>query len=248
MINQKQIERIAELQRQIDSYRPLDKNQANQLRNYFRIGLTYSSNALEGNTLTELETKIIIEDGLTIGGKTVVEHNEAVGHSEAYDLLWKLSGKQQVSATDILDLHRLVYYRIDQANAGIYRTTAVYISGSEFVPPKAVQVPQLMTGYIAQLEQWRTSMHPVELSALAHGGLVTIHPFIDGNGRAARLLMNLLLVQNGYPVTIIPPILRREYLATAMKYNCGIVQPLVDFIAEMVIEAQKDYLRLLKLG
>jgi Fic family protein len=230
----------------IDSHRPLDAHMLKQIKEYFRIGMAYSSNALEGNSLTETETKIVIEDGITIGGKPVRDHLEALGHSEAYDLLYQLAKKQDITEANIKELHRLFYYRIDEKQAGVYRKQRVIITGTDFLPPAPEKIPALMESFIAGLPEARGQHHPVEFAAIVHKELVTIHPFIDGNGRAARLLMNLALLQAGYPITIIPPVLRRDYLDTLNKTHKGDDGPFINFISGVCYESAKECLRLLE--
>lgn len=112
------LKKIDSIKAIIDAYRPLDSHMVKQLREYFRIGMTYSSNALEGNSLTETETKIVIEDGITIGGKPFKDHLEALGHSEAYDLLFRLAKHKDITEANVKELHRLFYYRISEDQAG----------------------------------------------------------------------------------------------------------------------------------
>lgn len=240
------LKKIDLLKMKIDEHRPMDSYMVKQLRQYFRIGMTYSSNALEGNSLTETETKIVLEDGITIGGKPVKDHLEALGHSEAYDLLFRLAKHQDITETNIKELHRLFYYRIDASQAGKYRKQKVIITGTDFIPPAPDKIPALMKAFIDDIPGKRQKNHPVEFAAIIHKELVTIHPFIDGNGRAARLLMNLALLQAGYPVAIIPPILRREYLDTLNKTHKGDDRPFINFIAGVCYESAKEYLRLLE--
>ena len=151
MSYENKLEKIDEIQKKIDDFRPLAPQELESLKEYYRIGLTYTSNALEGNSLTETETKIVIEDGLTIGGKLLSEHFEAVGHSDAYTLLCELAKKRTITEQNILELHRLFYYRIDQKNAGNYRNVKVFISGTDFVPPQPAKVPELMKNFARQI-------------------------------------------------------------------------------------------------
>ena len=239
------LKEIDKLQAEINKYRPLDKKLIEQQKEYFRIGLTYTSNALEGNSLTETETKIVIEEGITIGGKPLKDHFEAIGHSEAFDFIYKLAKGKTISEKDIKELHRLFYYRIDKENAGEYRTVKAYITGSKFPLPSPAEVPGLMKKFIAQLKSQREKKHPVELAVLAHKELVFIHPFVDGNGRVGRLLMNLILLQEGFTITIIPPVVRPEYLQTLEKAHTS-DNSFIELIARMVRETQKDFLRLFK--
>lgn len=235
---------IDQLQKEINAFRPLPKHTLKQLREYFRVGLTYTSNALEGNSLTETETKIVLEDGITIGGKPIRDHYEALGHAEAYDRVYKLAKSQTVSEGDIKDLHHLFYYRIDEGNAGRYRKVKVFISGSKYSLPGPDKVPGLMQEFIGGQKKLE-KRHPVEYSALVHQKFAFIHPFVDGNGRVARLLMNLILLQKGYVIAIIPPILRREYIQTLEKAHTS-DRDFITFIARAVRETQRDYLRLLR--
>ena len=232
----------------IDECGPLALQFIPMLKEYFRIGLTYTSNALEGNTLTETETKVILEDGLTVGGKTIREHLEVIGHGQAYDFMWQQAqdANAALSEHDILELHRLFYYRIDQKNAGNYRKVPVFITGTDFEFPKPAEVPLLMQEFLQEIPQLKKQYHPVHFAALVHIKLVTIHPFVDGNGRTARLLMNLALLHSGYAVTIIPPIMRSAYISAIQKSNKGDVTPFLHFISEMVYESSKEYLRLIK--
>ncbi|NMC99930.1 MAG: Fic family protein [Bacteroidales bacterium] len=238
----KHIKEIEQQQKQIMAIKPLSKEQLQELRSYYKIGITYTSNALEGNTLSESETKVVIEEGITIAGKPLKHHLEAVGHAAAYDYIFSLIKKNSLSENEIKKLHKLFYQKIDTTNAGKYRKKQVYITGSQFVPPKAEQLPNLMKDLI----HWYNTehQHPVIKAALLHQKFVVIHPFIDGNGRVARLLMNLHLLKNNFPVTIIPPILRADYIALLEKSHTD-TQPFIEFIAGCVKQAQLEYLRLL---
>lgn len=241
--------RVAEidaLKKEIDLYRPLPTPLLPMLKEYFRIGLTYSSNALEGNTLTETETKVILEDGLTIGGKTLKEHLEVIGHSKAYDFMLNQTHNNTFTEQDICELHRLFYYLIDEKNAGKYREVPVFVTGTDFEFPASAQIPILMKEFLQNVPSDKEQYHPVHYAALIHAKLVTIHPFVDGNGRTARLLMNLALLQSGYVITIIPPIMRSAYITTIRQANKGNMTPFLEFISEMVYESSKEYLRLIQ--
>lgn len=240
------IKLIDEYKQQIDSFRPLSTDALAQLKAYYKVSLTYTSNALEGNSLTLTETKIIIEDGITIGGKPMKEHLEVIGHSDAYDLLYELATNKDITEKEILQLHHLFYKSINEGKAGVYRDCNVIITGSEFELPKHTEVHKLMKEFSDNISKMKEQYHPVEFAARLHEGLVTIHPFVDGNGRAARLLMNLALLQAGYNITIIPPIVRNAYIGALQEAQINNNrEPFVNFISEMVLESQKDYLRLL---
>ena len=242
------IAELDKLTKQMASFRPIEKALLNQIKEYFRIGLTYSSNAIEGNTLTETETKVVLEDGLTIAGKPLRDHYEASGHSEAFDFIYELAKKKIITEKNILNIHKLFYYRIDKKNAGKYRQVPVIITGTDYVPPTPTKIPTLMKKFTAKISSLKDELHPVVAAAKTHVGIVDIHPFVDGNGRTARLLMNLTLFQLGYSVTIIPPILRADYIRLVKQAQTGKKDDteFVNFISCMVYESTKDYLRLLK--
>jgi Fic family protein len=235
---------IDALQRKIKEHRPLDAEELRQLKEYYRIGLTWSSNALEGNSLTESETKVVLEDGITVGGRPLKDHFEAIGHSEAFDLLYRLARNSDITEQDILELHRLFYYRIDSEQAGRYRDRNVIITGTDYLPPAPTEILGCMATFTAEIPTLR-QQHPVIYAAQLHLKLVTIHPFVDGNGRTARLLMNLALLQAGYPITIIPPVLRGDYITGLRVSNQGRDELFVNFITCCVWESQREYLRLL---
>ncbi len=234
---------IDKLQQEIRSREPLDDHLLQQIKEYYRIGLTYTSNALEGNSLTETETKIILEEGITIGGKPLKDHFEVVGHSEAFNYMYTLLKQQRFSEDDIKKLHYLFYYRIDKDNAGAYRTFKAFITGSKYPLPLPQDVPTLMQDFVQKIKKIKKEKHPVEYAALMHKEFVFIHPFVDGNGRVARLLMNLILLQEGYNIVVIPPIVRKEYIQALEKAHTD-DHDFIYLIAQMVKEAQRDYLRL----
>lgn len=238
-------EKIDRYKAQIDTFRPFEGNTLKQIKNYYKIGLTYSSNALEGNSLTETETKILLEDGLTVGGKPIRDYYEATGHARAYDYIYTIAQGETIGEEQIKTIHRLFYSQIDLEKAGDYRQERVFITGSAYPTPAPDKIPQLMSAFTRWLSQNEDKLHPVEFAAQAHKRFVLIHPFIDGNGRVARLLMNLCLIRNGYTIGIIPPVLRSEYIMLLEKAH-KIDKPFVKFIAERVEETQKDLIRLLK--
>lgn len=236
--------RIDENKARIDAYRPMQEPLLSQLRAYYRIGLTWTSNALEGNSLTESETKVVLEDGLTVAGKPLRDYYEATGHAKAYDAMWELiDPSKPITEADICRLHRLFYTQVDETNAGIYRKQRVFITGSRFTPPPPDKVPAEMTDFVEWM--FHADLHPVKLAAEAHRRFVFIHPFIDGNGRVARLLMNLCLLRHGYTLAIVPPVLRVEYIQLLEKAHTD-AEPFNVFIAERVLETQKDILRMLQ--
>ena len=237
---------IDKLKIEIERIKPLNADELKQLKDYYKIGLTYSSNAIEGNSIDETETKIIIEDGLTIGGKSLREHFEVIGHAEAYEYIYSLVKNKTIKESDIKKIHYLFYRHIDENNAGKYRKVKVYITGSEYMPPAPDNVPPRMTELVENFKKLKKENHPVVFAALAHKELVAVHPFTDGNGRVARLLMNLILMQAGFPIAIIPPVLRRNYIQALekahTKKDCN---DFIKFIAGCVKQTAMDYLRLI---
>ncbi|CEN41927.1 Fic family protein [Capnocytophaga cynodegmi] len=188
------------------------KNRLNELRalqsekvvKALEIEYTYESNKIEGNTLTLQETALVIEKGLTIGGKTLNEHLEAVNHTHAIDFIKEIAkGNEPITERLITEIHALILKGIDNSNAGRYRNVPVLISGAKHVPPQPYAVPLEMEKLMQWYNDNKDTLHPIELASEMHERLVTIHPFIDGNGRTSRLLMNLILLRWGYPIAIL---------------------------------------------
>ncbi|MBM4252725.1 MAG: Fic family protein [Deltaproteobacteria bacterium] len=237
------LDEIDRLKSEIDKLRPFEGRGLDQLKAYYRIGLTYTSNALEGNSLTESETKVLLEDGLTVGGKPLRDIYEATGHAKAYDHMYTLLSNPTITAADVLALHRLFYHQIDSSQAGAYRQEPVIISGSQYPTVAPSKIKNAMSDFFDWLSRHESSLHPVTFAAEAHKRFVFIHPFIDGNGRVARLLMNLCLLRRGYTIAIIPPVLRASYIARLEEAHVD-DGPFMKFIAERVLETQRDLLRL----
>jgi Fic family protein len=246
------LKKIDENKKRIDNHRPLKKEEIKELDSYFRIGTTYSSNALEGNTLTISETKVILEDGLTVGGKPIKDYYEATGHAKAYDYMLEIARSENFSFTEemVCKLHKLFYNNLDSEQAGNYRDHQVFITGTQYLPPEYTDVPMKMKELVDKLNEDEKELHPVILASYAHRRLVDIHPFTDGNGRTARLLMNLILVNKGYQIISIPPILRNDYI-TALKIAQREKNPtdeaFITLLCECEIEAQKDYFRMFRM-
>lgn len=230
------------LKAKLDAQRPLPAAVSKNLHESLVLNWTYHSNAIEGNTLTLKETKVALE-GITIGGKTLREHFEVINHSEAIVLLEELVAESQpLSEWDIKLLHQLVLKNIDQKNAGQYRSLNVLISGAEHKPVEAVHVPQCMRDFILWYQNSAASLHPIERAALVYSHFVKIHPFIDGNGRTARLLMNLELLKAGYPAAVIQVEQRLDYYQTLDTAHCtDEFEPLIQLIARSVLDSFKTY-------
>ncbi len=231
-------------QKAIAGARFFEGDMLERTRLYFRSSLTWASNALEGNSFDKAEVKMLLEDGVTTGGKPLRDAFETVGHGEAYDSMFALREKRSLTEQDILTMHHRFYWLIDRQNAGTYRDRQVRITGSQYPTAK----PENIRGEMAALLEWadtqREKIHPVEFAALLHKRFVFIHPFIDGNGRVARLLMNAALIQDGYLPAIIPPAKRRRYI-DALETAHTDDKPFIDFIASQVLESQQLMMRLL---
>lgn len=192
---------VDDLKKCLDSFRPLNPAQAANLQGVYDLEYTYESNRIEGNTLTLRETHLVVDKGLTIGGKPLRDHLEAINHQEAIQYIRDLSDKENPFNEFILkSIHSLILRSIDPPHAGVYRGVPVEIRGSKHLPPQPYLVPKLMEDYFFFYEEAKDRLHPVLLASEMHERLVTVHPFIDGNGRTARLVMNLLLLRNGYPI------------------------------------------------
>jgi Fic family protein len=226
--------RLDEKKAQLDAARPLPSGVVAKLKEYFDVEWTYHSNAIEGNTLTLAETRLVLLDGLTVAGKSLREHLEAINHKHAIDFVEALAAKAEpITEHNIRQIHGLILRSIDDEDAGAYRRGQVYISGSTYVPPTAMEVPPLRQELVAWIHSAQAAdLHPVERAALAHFRLVHIHPFVDGNGRTARLFMNLILLREGYPPAVIRRERRPEYYETLDRAHEGAPDPFVALVAE----------------
>lgn len=239
------LDKIDSIKSTLDGYRPFSDHVVKQLKDYYRIGLTYTSNAIEGNTLTESETKVIIEEGITIGGKSLREHYEAIGHAKAYDHIYSLLDKY-IYEEDVLFLHKILFQQIDSENAGRYRQKNIIITGTDYLPPDYQKVPELMKKHIEKLNSDVKDKHILERASDLHAEFEAIHPFTDGNGRIGRLLLNVLTMKNGYCPVIIPPIRRVEYITAMKKSNKGDLSTLRAFVVSVIYEEMKSMKRLVE--
>jgi Fic family protein len=195
---------------QLDHLRPLSGGALAQLQKYYDIELTYTSNAIEGNTLTHRETAEVIEHGITVGGKSLRDHLEAVDHYEAVQWMRGLAAQTTSIGEDTMcELHRRIVARSQPTIAGIYSPHPRRIAGSPVIFPNPLKIPKLME----EFGVWLSRASPTPEGAFeAHFRLTAIHPFSDGNGRTARLLMNLMLIRGGYPPIAVRPEDRKRYL------------------------------------
>lgn len=244
---QKLLQELTEAQKLVSSRCPFDENLLPQLKKIYKAECTWSSNAIEGNTISLVETELILNNGITIHGHTLNEINECVGHGNAFDYMFSMINSSGITENDIKRLHFLFAKDIRNIPCpGEYRDVSksyVYITGSSYSCPDFEKVPELMT----ELVEWSNivgrDLHPVELASEFHRKFVYIHPFPDGNGRVARLCMNMLLLQNHYLPVLITPKLRSSYVK---KLENGRISPTVfdEFIA---IQEAKQLVRFMKL-
>ena len=222
MVNDMKYDTLTEKKNRLDGLLPLPDVLVRNLDDWFRVELTFTSNAIEGNTLTRSETALVVEKGLTVGGKSLVEHLGAINHAQALDWVKDLVRRKPGSLMekDILHIHGTILKGIDDANAGRYRNKAVRISGSSVVLPHPLRVPEMMAEFADWLGNAK-DIHPVKLAAEAHYRLVSIHPFTGGNGRTGRLLMNMILLMTDYPAAIIRKRDRLAYIDSLEKAQLG---------------------------
>ena len=232
--------RIVRKREALDKLRPFNQGALHKLQETFRVDMTYNSNAIEGNSLSLSETRLVLEEGITIGGKTFKEHLEATNHSKAIDFVQSLISKPDIKEVDALSLHALILDRIDPQNAGYYRMGAVRISGTDYTPPNAAKVPALMQEVYRMLNIREGEI--IEAAARIHQKFVDIHPFVDGNGRTARLLVNLYLMRNGYPPVIILRVERKKYIRTIMQARMEGITHFANFIGKAVERSLDIYL------
>ena len=237
---------IDSLKEALDHHRPFSKRLADSLHEKLIVEWTYNSNAIEGNTLTLSETKVVLE-GITIGGKSMVEHLETINHREAILFVEDLvSNKEPLSEWNIKNIHALILKEIDNQNAGKYRMENVVVSGAKHIPPKYYEINNLMQKLIAEYQNDWQDYHPIVRAILLHGEFVKIHPFIDGNGRTSRLLLNFELLKSGYTPIIIKNEKRAKYYDvidrahTTMNYR-----PFIELVSELVVESEKLWLSVL---
>lgn len=243
MLEARLLQRIDEKKKELDQLRPLPAAAVQRLHEQLMLEWTYHSNAIEGNTLTLRETQLILETGLTIGGKSLREHFEVINHREAILFVESLVALDEpVTPFQVRQIHALVLKSIDDENAGNYRQLPVRIAGATHQPPEAWELTRLMTAWGDWLEGTAKQLHPVEQAALAHHQLAAIHPFIDGNGRTARLVMNLILLRHGFPPSVIRKENRRQYYRLLGQADAGNAKPFVNFIGREVDRSLLLYL------
>ncbi len=226
--------RLARKKAQLDRYRPLPGDTVRRLNDDLRVLLTYHSNAIEGNTLSLRETQLVVEYGLTIHGHPLREYLEAANHADAYGYVTALVEQHAPITRDtILSLHSLVMDRILEAK-GQFRTVPVYIRGANMTPPPARQVEALMREWVSWIDGPGQDYEPIVRASIAHHGFEAVHPFADGNGRVGRLLLNLMLMHDGYPPALLLRDWRVRYIQALDTANTGNYRPLANLVGQAV--------------
>lgn len=230
----------------INTVRPFDQAQLKNLQQWFKIGFVQTSNALEGNTLTLSEVKVLLEDGVTIWGKTMRELHETTNLADITPYI--RDEGFQFTEEAILWLHQHLISNIDDEHAGCYRTIPIMVSGSDEIFPDSNQLWFLMKEYIHYLQSTtpQTIEEIIQCVARTHYDLVKIHPFVDANGRIARLMMNIMLVKYNLLPIIIPPVVRHDYISSLQPSQT--FQDFYEFIVRQIVENYKDYKRFLHLS
>lgn len=233
--------------RELDRFRPLPSTVVQKLNEQFTLEWIYNSNAIEGNTLTLQETELVLNRGLTIGNKSLQEHFEAINHKEGIKYLEKfIEKKNDLSEDFIRSIHKIILKNINDYEAGNYRNTNVRILGAVHIPPNPMKIPALMNEFIEWYYTNKYTMPIPELAAWIHYQFVYIHPFIDGNGRTSRLLMNLVLLQNGYPPAVILNIDRKKYYSVLKQADLNKPNEFINFIGRAIERSLIIYLNSVK--
>lgn len=220
-------------------------NNQKEMYKWLKTELAYTSNAIEGNTLTRKETELVIDDGITSTSKPIKDYIEAINHAKAFEkIIVFLKENKNINENFMLDIHKIVLTGLDNDNAGFYRNCRVRISGSTVIMPNPLKVPDLMINFYNWLDE---NMDNEPLTAiLAHLKFVSIHPFVDGNGRCARLLMNTILLQFGFVPIVIRPTDRKRYLSVIENYQLkGDEKPYTNFMLNLLNRTMKVLITML---
>jgi Fic family protein len=239
----KYLQRLDEKKQKLNSSRPLPPIALTKIKESLNLEWIYNSNSIEGNTLTLQETRLVLEEGITIKGKSLREHFEAVNHQEAIEYVEKIVKSNYIlSESDILNVHELVLSKIEKEYAGRFRTAGVRISGANFVPPNALKVYDMVSELIKWTNDETENLHPIIKASVFHHRFVWIHPFFDGNGRTVRLIFNLLLMKEGFPPAIILKNDRKKYYDALNKANNGDYKKLILLVIQAMERSLDIYL------
>lgn len=237
------------LKERLSALRPLPEAALKKIQDALDIEYTYESNRIEGNTLTLQETSLVVNEGVTISGKSMREHLEAINHTEAIGYIKDIARQDiEISERTIKEIHALILHGIDRENAGKYRMVPVMISGSAHMPPQPYLIEKQMEEFMLRFRQMeKEKVHPVLIAAYLHDELVRIHPFIDGNGRTSRLLMNLYLLRHGYVIITLKGSNDdkiRYYKALEKSHTEHLAEDFLQLAVEAEISALQRYLSL----
>lgn len=244
------LKEVDALKEQLSTLRPLPEEALKKIQDALDIEYTYESNRIEGNTLTLQETALVVNEGVTISGKSMREHLEAINHTEAISYIKDIAKQNiEISERTIKEIHALILHGIDRENAGRYRTVPVMISGSTHMPPQPYLIEKQMEDYLIRFKQMEEEkVHPVLVAAYLHDELVRIHPFIDGNGRTSRLLMNLYLLRNGYVIITLKGSNDAKvsyYMALEKSHTEDLPEDFQKLVVEAEIAALQKYLSIM---
>ena len=239
-------DRLYEKKAMLQNSRPLPNIALQKIKEALSIEWTYNSNSIEGNSLTLRETQMVLQEGITIKGKSLREHFEAKNHETALNFLYKLIDENHLlSSKDILSLHELVLRSIEDDFAGRLRNAGVRIAGANFLPPNAQKVSGLLDELIQFVNTNTLELNVIELATVFHHRFVWIHPFFDGNGRTVRLAMNLLLMRSGFPPAIILKNDRKKYYDALNSANKGNYSKLALLMSQALERTLNIYLQAL---
>lgn len=237
------LKRVAEKKSLLDEKRPLPMPALARIKENLRVEWSYNSNGIEGNTFNLNETRLVLQDGITVKGKPLREHLEIINHDEAIDYVEELAQSEQpISEKQILRIHEIVMLKIERDHAGRYRNGNVRITGANFVPPNHLKVESFLSDLLVFMQEGALLMNALEAAAVFHHRFVWIHPFFDGNGHTVRLLMNLFLMRNGYPPAIILKNDRKKYYDALNRANTGQYEKLVLLVLQAVERSLDLYL------
>jgi Fic family protein len=229
----------------LNDLRPIPPSLLQQLKERFQVEMTYNSNAIEGNTLTLNETYWVIQEGITVKGKPLRDHLEAKNHQKALAYLYDLveaEGGRGITEKAIRQMHFYTMEDSDASIAGQYREVDVKITGTDHVPPSAESLLSEMKQLMSWMKRAQDEYHMVEFAARFHHRLAKIHPFVDGNGRTARLVMNLFLMKAGLPLAVILNNDRKKYYRVMRQADRGKMKDLVTFMGQAVLRSLNMYL------
>jgi Fic family protein len=231
----------------LDSFRPLPTTVVVELKKLYDVRFTYNSNAIEGNTLTQSETALVLETGIAIGGKTLREHLEVIGHKDAIDYIEELAqNATPIGEWEIKQIHNLILRAISPEEAGCYRQLDVTVVGTEYIYPPYHLLNALMVEFVTWLKSAETaSQHPIQFAAEAHLRFISIYPFRDGNGRTGRLLMNLLLLRFGYPIAVISDRASQAYTDAIVEGQQQNISPFLELLLDAAQQSLIETLRIL---